>query len=97
MVGAGDGVKVGAGALVAVKVGVPKSGVMVKVGVAVEGIGVLVLVAVEVTAGVLVGTFGTQSICPTWMMVEAPMQLADCNCATVVRYSKEMRKRFSPG
>jgi len=24
------------------------------------------------------------------------MQLADCNCATVVLYNREMRKRFSP-
>lgn len=30
------------------------------------------------------------------MMVDEPMQLADCNRATVVLYNKEMRYRFSP-
>lgn len=31
------------------------------------------------------------------MVVDAPMQFADCNCSTVVRYKSEMRKRLSPG
>ena len=30
------------------------------------------------------------------MMVDEPMQLADCNNATVVLYNNEMRYRFSP-
>ena len=62
--GVRDGVCVGAvvaveksGVLVAVLVGVEKSGVLVAVFV-----GVNVNVPVAVTAGVLVGTFGTQSI-----------------------------------
>jgi hypothetical protein len=83
--GVGEEVEVGAGGLVAVRVGVPKSGVMVGVGVSVKGNGVFVLKGVAVTAGVLVGTFGTQSSCPAWMRVEAPMQLADWRSATVVR------------
>ena len=57
-----------------VAVGVEKSGVTVKVLV-----GVTVFVFVIVIAGVLVGTFGTQSTWPTWMIVDAPMQFADCN------------------
>ena len=44
-----------------VAVGVEKSGVMVSVFVGVEKLIVLVLVGVMVMAGVLVGTFGTQS------------------------------------
>lgn len=57
-----------------VAVGVEKSGVAVKVLVCVA-----VLVFVIVMAGVLVGTFGTQRTWPTWMIVDAPMQFADCN------------------
>ena len=61
--GVGDGVEVGGGGLVAVFVGVEKSGVLVAVLVVVEKSTVLVGVrdGVFVTAGVLVGTFGTQS------------------------------------
>ena len=59
-----------------VAVGVEKSGVTVKVFV---GVVVIVFVFVIVMAGVLVGTFGTQSTWPTWMIVDAPMQFADCN------------------
>ena len=90
-------VAVGAGGLVAVLVGGEKSGVLVAVLVGVERSGVLVgvmvgvRVSVMVMPGVLVGTFGTQSSCPMWMMVDDPMQLADCNCATEVRYRREMR------
>ena len=29
--------------------------------------------------------------------MEAPMQLATCNCGTVVRYKSEIRYKFSPG
>lgn len=63
-VGVGEGVDVEKSVvLVAVFVGVEKSGVFVAVLVGVDGFTVLVavFVAVLVTAGVLVGTFGTQS------------------------------------
>lgn len=61
--GVGDEVEVGGGGLVAVFVGVEKSGVLVAVFVGVEKSTVLVGVrdGVMVTAGVLVGTLGTQS------------------------------------
>jgi hypothetical protein len=87
MDGVGEGLRLGAGVLVAVKVGVPKSGVMVKVGgrVSVAAGGVFVAGGVALKAGVLVGTFGTQSACPAWIRVEVPIQLADCSSATVVR------------
>jgi hypothetical protein len=75
-----------------VDVGVEKSTVTVKVLVDVAGRGVFVIV----TAGVLVGTFGTQSVWPTLMFVDEPIQFADCNCATVVRYNREMRYKLSP-
>jgi hypothetical protein len=84
---AGTGVEV----KMTVDVDVEKSGVFVDVLV-----GVGVLVAVIVIAGVLVGTLGTQSTWPTWMMVELPMQLADCNRETVVLYNSEIRNKFSP-
>jgi hypothetical protein len=67
----GNGVSVCVGAVVEVgtgedvtinvAVGVEKSGVMVSVFVGVDELTVLVLVGVMVMAGVLVGTFGTQS------------------------------------
>ena len=69
----------------AVFVGVEKSGVLVAVLVGVEKLVVLVLVTVLVMSGVLVDTFGTQSNCPIWMIVEDPMQFAVCNCGTMVR------------
>ena len=55
-----------------------------RVGTSVVGIGCEVLVAVgkfgmTVMPGVRVGTFGTQSLCPTKIVVEEPMQLARCN------------------
>ena len=31
------------------------------------------------------------------MVMDVPMQLARCNCGTVVRYKSEMRYRLSPG
>ena len=37
-----------------------------------------------VTPGVRVGTFGTQSLCPGKIVMDEPMQLARCNCGTVV-------------
>jgi len=65
MEGVGEKVDVGGGGLVAVFVGVEKSGVLVAVFVGVEKLTVLVLVTalvdVIVIPGVLVGTFGTQS------------------------------------
>ena len=62
MDGVGENVEVGKGVLVAVLVGVEKSGVRLGVFVAVEAGTVLVEVEVIVMPGVLVGTFGTQSI-----------------------------------
>ena len=61
----------------------------VEVGTSVVTIGCDVLVAVErsgtmVMPGVRVGTFGTQSLCPGKIVMDDPMQLARCNCATVV-------------
>ena len=37
-----------------------------------------------VTPGVRVGTFGTQSRCPGKIVIDDPIQLARCNCGTVV-------------
>ena len=61
----------------------------VEVGTSVVTIGCDVLVAVGrfgtmVTPGVRVGTFGTQSLCPGKIVMDDPMQLARCNCGTVV-------------
>ena len=61
----------------------------VEVGTSVVTIGCDVLVAVGrfgtmVTPGVRVGTFGTQSLCPGKIVIDDPMQLARCNCGTVV-------------
>ena len=64
-------VDVGAGVSVAVKVEVGEGVIL---GVAVEKSGMLVM------PGVNVGTFGTQSNCPTKIVVDEPMQLARCNC-----------------
>ena len=77
-----------------VGVSVEKSGVTVnvRVDVTVAGTGVFVFV----TAGVLVGTFGTQSTWPTLIFVDEPMQFADCSCATVVLYNKDIRYKLSP-
>jgi len=68
----GTGVFVGDGVDVTmnVAVDVEKSGVFVDVCVGVEGFVVLVIVMV----GVRVGTLGTQSTCPTKMVVEVPIQ-----------------------
>ena len=79
--GTGDGVKV--------NVGVQKLGVTVKVLVEVAVMGTAVFVFV--TAGVLVDTFGTERTWPTLIFVDEPIQLADCNCATVVLYRRDMR------
>ena len=61
----------------------------VEVGTSVVTIGCDVLVAVgrfgtTVTPGVRVGTFGTQSLWPEKIVIDDPMQLARCNCGTVV-------------
>jgi len=61
----------------------------VDVGTSVVTIGSDVLVAVgrfgtTVTPGVRVGTFGTQSLWPEKIVIDDPMQLARCNCGTVV-------------
>ena len=58
------------------------------VGTSVVGTGCEVFDAVgefgtSVIPGVRVGTFGTQSLCPTKMVVEDPIQLARCNWVTV--------------
>jgi hypothetical protein len=74
-----------------VNVGVEKSGVLVNVFV-----GVAVLVFVVVISGVLVGTLGTHITRPTLILVDDPMQFADCNCVTVVLYNNEMRNKLSP-
>lgn len=57
-----------------VRVGVEKSGVLVNVE---DGVGVTAIV--EVTAGVNVEMFGTQSNCPANMVVDVPMQLPACS------------------
>lgn len=64
-------------------------GSSVEVGTSVVATGCEVSVAVGksgtmVTPGVRVGTFGTQSLCPGKIVMDDPMQLARCNCATVV-------------
>jgi len=41
-------------------------------------------VGTSVIPGVMVGTFGTQSLCPEKIFVADPMQLARCNWGTVV-------------
>ena len=61
----------------------------VEVGTSVVTMGCEVLVAVgrsgiTVMPGVRVGTFGTQSLCPGKIVMDDPMQLARCNCGTVV-------------
>jgi hypothetical protein len=61
----------------------------VEVGTSVVATGCEVSVAVGksgtmVMPGVRVGTFGTQSLCPGKIVMDDPMQLARCNCATVV-------------
>ena len=61
----------------------------VVVGTSVVTMGCEVLVAVgrsgiTVIPGVRVGTFGTQSLCPAKIVMDDPMQLARCNCGTVV-------------
>ena len=67
----------------------------VEVGTSVVAIGCEVLVCegvavavgrsgTMVTPGVRVGTFGTQSLCPGKIVMDDPMQLARCNCGTVV-------------
>lgn len=55
-----------------------------RVGTSVVGTGCEVLDGVGVfgtivTPGVRVGTFGTQSLCPTNIVVDDPIQLARCN------------------
>ena len=65
----------------------------VEVGTSVVTIGCEVLVCegvavgrsgTTVMPGVRVGTFGTQSLCPGKIVMDEPMQLARCNCGTVV-------------
>lgn len=78
------GAVVGEGAGVSVT-GTVRVGCGVKLGVVVLKLGMLV------TPGVLVGTFGTYNTCPTYMIVDEPIQLARWRSATVVRYKREMR------
>jgi len=89
-----EAVDVAGGALVlvgaVVAVGGTGESVGMEVEVGMEGAAVFVF-GTKVTPGVLVGTFGTQSLCPTYMMVDEPMQLERCSCATVVLYRSEMR------
>ena len=64
-------------------------GRLVEVGTSVVATGCEVFVAVGksgtvVMPGVRVGTFGTQSLCPGKIVMDDPMQLARCNCGTVV-------------
>ena len=65
----------------------------VEVGISVVTVGCEVLVCegvavgnsgTMVTPGVRVGTFGTQSLCPGKIVMDDPMQLARCNCGTVM-------------
>ncbi len=83
----GTGVSVGRKVEVVVGngVNVNAGGIEVKEGVEVGNINVIV------TPGVLVGTLGTHNRCPVKIVMDAPMQFADCNCSTVVRYKSEMR------
>ena len=74
VVGIWDGVEVGTS--------VVTIGCRVLVG---EGVAVAVGISgTMVTPGVRVGTFGTHSLCPGKIVMEEPMQLARCNCGTVV-------------
>jgi hypothetical protein len=80
------GVSVGGTSVVGISVEVAVGGSMV--GTSVVGTGCEVFDAVgefgtSVIPGVRVGTFGTQSLCPTKMVVEDPIQLARCNWVTV--------------
>lgn len=77
-----DAVGVVEGSVVGICVEVEVEGSVV--GTSVVGIGCDVSDAVgelgiRVTPGVRVGTFGTQSLCPTKIVVEDPIQLARCN------------------
>jgi hypothetical protein len=79
-------VGVGGGSVVGICVEVAVGGSLV--GTSVVGTGCEVFDAVgvfgmSVTPGVRVGTFGTQSLCPTKIVVEDPMQFARCNWETV--------------
>ena len=78
----------GTAVVVAVRDAVAVGG-SVEVGTSVVTIGCEVLVTVgrsgmTVTPGVRVGTFGTQSLCSGKIVMDDPMQLARCNCGTVV-------------
>ena len=79
-------VGVGGGSVVGICVEVAVGGSLV--GTSVVGTGCEVFDAVgvfgmSVTPGVRVGTFGTQSLCPTKIVVEDPIQFARCNWETV--------------
>lgn len=82
------GVSVGVGGTSVVGIGVEVSVGSSMVGTSVVGTGCEVFDAVgefgtRVIPGVRVGTFGTQSLCPTKMVVENPIQFARCNWVTV--------------
>lgn len=81
-------VGVGVGGISVVGIGVEVAVGGSVVGTSVVGTGCEVFDAVgelgtSVIPGVRVGTFGTQSLCPTKMVVEDPIQLARCSWVTV--------------
>ena len=89
----GGGVAVGGIGVALGSIVLVGSGVELGIGVAVSN---SMLMMVAVITAVLVGTFGTQSFCPTKMVVDPPRQLACCSWETVVRYNWLILNNVSP-
>jgi hypothetical protein len=79
-------VGVGGGSVVGISVEVAVGGSIVGTSVVATGCDVSEAIGVfgtRVIPGVRVGTFGTQSLCPTKIVVEDPIQFARCSWVTV--------------